>query len=51
MPMCWWSTGPDENLDELSRVDLVIRDGYTVVERGKVAIPRHTVTPPPKKVQ
>ena len=42
---------PDENLDELSRVDVVIRDGYTVVERGKVTIPRHTVTPPPKKAQ
>jgi imidazolonepropionase-like amidohydrolase len=42
---------PDENLDELSRVDLVIRDGYTVVERGRVTIPRHPVTPPAKKAQ
>jgi len=42
---------PDENLDELARVDLVIRDGYTVVEGGKLLIPRHTSAPPPKKAQ
>jgi imidazolonepropionase-like amidohydrolase len=42
---------PDENLDELARVDLVIRDGYTVVEGGKLTIPRHTSAPPPKKAQ
>jgi len=41
----------DENLDELSGLDLVIRDGYTVVEGGKVTIPRHLVTPQPKKAQ
>ena len=40
---------PDENLDELAKVDLVIRDGYTVVEAGKVTAPRHTVAPEPKK--
>lgn len=40
---------PDENLDDLANVDLVIRDGYTVVQGGKVAIPRHTVAQPPKK--
>jgi len=33
---------PDENLDDLGKVDLVIRDGYRVVERGHVAVPRHT---------
>src|SRR5260370_36944495 len=32
---------PDENLDDLAKVDLVIRDGYKVVEGGHVAIPRH----------
>jgi len=32
---------PDENLDDLARVDLVIRDGYKVVEGGHVTIPRH----------
>jgi hypothetical protein len=34
---------PDENLDDLAKVDLVIRDGYKVVEGGHVAIPRHQV--------
>src|SRR5215469_9063583 len=42
---------PDENLDDLSKVDLVIRDGYTVVQGGKLAMPRHSVAPPPKKMQ
>jgi imidazolonepropionase-like amidohydrolase len=32
---------PDENLDDLGKVDLVIRDGYRVVEGGHVTIPRH----------
>jgi imidazolonepropionase-like amidohydrolase len=41
----------DENLDELSGLDLVIRDGCTVVEGGKVTIPRHLVTPQAKKAQ
>jgi imidazolonepropionase-like amidohydrolase len=39
---------PDENLDDLTKVDLVIRDGYSVVQDGRVAIPRHEVMPPPK---
>ena len=42
---------PDENLDELAKVDVVIRDGYTVVEAGKVTMPRHMVAPQPKKAQ
>jgi imidazolonepropionase-like amidohydrolase len=33
---------PDENLDDLARVDIVIRDGYRVVEGGRVVVPRHT---------
>ncbi len=32
---------PDENLDDLAKVDLVIRDGYRVVEGGHVTTPRH----------
>lgn len=32
---------PDENLDDLGKVDLVIRDGYRVVEGGHVTIPKH----------
>ncbi|PYT70153.1 MAG: amidohydrolase family protein [Acidobacteria bacterium] len=42
---------PDENLDDLAKIDLVVRDGNTVVQGGKVAISRHTVMPPPKKAQ
>ena len=32
---------PDENLDDLAKVDIVIRDGYLVVKGGEVVIPRH----------
>jgi imidazolonepropionase-like amidohydrolase len=32
---------PDQNLDDLKRIDLVIRDGYLVVEKGHVTVPRH----------
>lgn len=39
---------PDQNLDDLAKVDLVIRDGYLVVERGAVVIPRHIPVIPPK---
>lgn len=42
---------PDENLDDLAKVDLVIRDGYTVVQGGMVAIPRHAVAQAPKKAE
>ena len=31
---------PDERLDDLANVDLVIRDGYVVVEGGRVSIPK-----------
>jgi imidazolonepropionase-like amidohydrolase len=40
---------PDENLDDLAKVDVVIRNGYTAVLGGKVVIPRHTVAPPQKR--
>ncbi|HKW63115.1 MAG TPA: amidohydrolase family protein [Candidatus Acidoferrum sp.] len=40
---------PDENLDDLAKVDLVIRNGFTIVQGGKIAIPRHAVAPAPKK--
>ena len=36
---------PDEDLDDLAKVEHVIRDGYLVVESGHVAIPRHTAVP------
>ena len=42
---------PDENLDDLAKVDLDIGNGYPVVQAGKLAIPRHTVASPPKKAQ
>ena len=32
---------PDENLDDLANVDLVIRNGTVVVKEGRVFIPRH----------
>ncbi len=38
---------PDERLDDLANVDLVIRDGWMVVEGGKVVVPRHTPTAAP----
>jgi formylmethanofuran dehydrogenase subunit A len=42
---------PDENLDDLAKVDIVIRDGHLVVEGGEVVIPRHVpvIPPQPKK--
>jgi len=36
---------PDENLDDLAKVELVIRDGYQVVQGGHATLPRHTVVP------
>lgn len=42
---------PDLNLDDLAKVDLVIRDGYTVVQGGHVTIPRHAIASPPQKAQ
>ncbi len=39
---------PDENLDDLAKVDLVIRDGFLVVKGGEVVIPRHVPIIPPQ---
>jgi imidazolonepropionase-like amidohydrolase len=39
---------PDVDLDDLTKVDLVIRDGYVVVNHGQVDIPRHVVVPMPQ---
>jgi imidazolonepropionase-like amidohydrolase len=41
---------PDQNLDDLTRVNLVIRDGEVVVENGRVVIPRHPPLPIPPPV-
>ncbi len=34
---------PDENLDDLAKVNIVIRDGFRVVEGGRVAVARHVI--------
>jgi len=34
---------PDENLDDLAKVNIVIRDGFRVVEGGRLAVARHVV--------
>lgn len=39
---------PDENLDDLAKVDIVIRDGYLIVQGGTVVIPRHVPVVPPQ---
>ena len=36
---------PDAVLDDLANVDIVIRDGYAVVQNGQVVIPRHSPVP------
>src|SRR6266699_2824242 len=36
---------PDVNLDDLAKVDLVIRDGYIEVQGGQTVIGRHTPVP------
>ena len=38
---------PDVDLDDLAKVDTVIRDGYVVVEKGKILVPRHEPVPAP----
>jgi imidazolonepropionase-like amidohydrolase len=38
---------PDQVLEDITRVDTVIRDGHVVVEGGRVSIPRHVPLPMP----
>lgn len=38
---------PDEKLDDLANVDIVIRDGWVVVENGRVFIAKHKPRPAP----
>lgn len=38
---------PDENLDDLAKVDIVIRDGFPLVMDGHLAVPKHAVVPMP----
>ncbi len=39
---------PDERLDDLAKVDLVIRDGWVVVQDGRIVVPRHVPVAAPK---
>jgi imidazolonepropionase-like amidohydrolase len=39
---------PDQTLDDITKVDTVIRDGIVVVERGQVVLPRHVPLAMPK---
>jgi hypothetical protein len=38
---------PDENLRDLENVNIVIRDGYIVVDEGRIFVPRHEQVPEP----
>jgi imidazolonepropionase-like amidohydrolase len=38
---------PDDNLRDLENVELVIRDGYIVVDDGRIFVPRHVPVPEP----
>jgi imidazolonepropionase-like amidohydrolase len=39
---------PDANLDDLAKVNMVIRDGYVIVEHGQITVPRHVPVPMPQ---
>ena len=39
---------PDENLDDLQKIDIVVKDGRLLVRAGQVVIPRHALVPLPK---
>ncbi|MBZ9628819.1 amidohydrolase family protein [Psychroflexus sp. CAK1W] len=38
---------PDENLEDLKKIKMVIRDGEVVIRDGRIFIPRHTALPEP----
>jgi len=38
---------PDASLDDLAKIDVVIRDGNVVVRGGAVVLPRHVEEKPP----
>jgi imidazolonepropionase-like amidohydrolase len=40
---------PDQNLDDLLKVDLVVGNGRVELERGQVVIPRHVPLPMPER--
>jgi imidazolonepropionase-like amidohydrolase len=44
------SGNPDQRLEDLANVDLVIRDGRVQVQGGQIVMPRHTpMAPPPAR--
>ncbi len=42
---------PDVDLDDLAKVDLVIRDGNIQLKHGQISVPRHVVVPMPQPCQ
>jgi imidazolonepropionase-like amidohydrolase len=42
---------PDRNLDDLEKVELVIRDGHVVVRDGRVWVPRHVPATPERPTE
>ena len=38
---------PDEKLDDIAKVDIVIRDGRVQVQGGQLVYPHHVTVPPP----
>lgn len=42
---------PDKDLDHLAKVDMVIRDGKVVVDKGVLSIPHHTMVPMPEPMK
>jgi imidazolonepropionase-like amidohydrolase len=40
---------PDQNLDDLAKIDIVIRDGFLVIKNGQAVVPRHVPVPPPQE--
>jgi imidazolonepropionase-like amidohydrolase len=47
---------PDENLDDLQKIDMVVKDGRLLVRSGQIVVPRHVPVPlrkpaPPQDVR
>ena len=42
------TTDIDENLDDLHKIDLVMKDGRLLVRSGQIVIPRHVPAALPK---
>jgi imidazolonepropionase-like amidohydrolase len=36
---------PDQDLDDLQKIDLVVKDGHLLIQSGQVVIPRHVPVP------